>query len=121
MIRKRAKCLIIAYDDEFLCFGGLLRTVACNADAVEIDACLQAAAVAGCQVPINGIGSRGAHIAGLVIPHGTAEQVVNSDIYIDVAARTVVADNESGVGRCGIVGHAYTVDVGLQTFHHGEI
>ena len=85
-----------ADDDEFLGFRHLFAAFRRHADAVEIDAGLQAMSAIDVEVPCERVGRVGRYAAFRVVPELASARVENVEFHIHRTARAVVVDDESG-------------------------
>ena len=115
---KRRNCLIIANDNEFLGFRLLHAAIHTHADAIEIHARLEFGAGTGAQIPRVGIGcGRGRSVVD-VLPEESARTIEHLDAHGACRAHKIVAHDEGGAGRGGILRRAHVQVGGLQTPHH---
>lgn len=95
--------LIIAVNDDFLCFAHLFAIAATHRCPIEINACAQASASTHGQVPRQGINSRLAGGRERMTPHTTSAKVKDLNQEFAIGTWEVVGDEEIGACECGIL------------------
>ena len=94
--------LFSTVNDQFLGLGCLLAVIAGHASAIQINTTEQGEATTCCQIPGDGVEAAIVSSRLGVCPQKTPREVEDIDGELTVGSRTVVAQEELGVGASGI-------------------